>query len=85
MPKQFLLPILASVGLGASFWLSPLTAAPPAVPIAGSSALIAEITAQQELVVANQTKIDTTLAEVKEEMRLARLFSARSGGKATTP
>ncbi len=83
MFTKIALPTLAAVGLATGLWLAPLRAAP--APAADHSALIAALAAQQELVVANQDKIDATLAEVKEDLRLARLFSARSGGKASTP
>lgn len=85
MCKKYAVPFLALGGLSAGLWLAPLVAAPVPVTPANHSALIAELTKQQAQLIANQEKIDATLASVKEEIRLARLFSARSGGKTTTP
>jgi len=85
MIKKFALPLLAAGGLSAGLWLSSVRAAP--VPDSDSvrSSLIAELTKQQAQLAANQLKIDAMLAEVKEEVRQARLFSARSGGKKVIP
>ncbi len=83
MVKQLFLPSVWIAILAGSLWWSPLQAAPPAAP--GSGTLISELTAQQALLVANQARIDKELAAIKEDLRLARLFSARSGGKTSTP
>ncbi len=48
---------------------------------AAFEALLAEIGAQQSVVVDNQTKIDAKLASVGEELRLARIYVGRAGGK----
>ncbi len=47
--------------------------------------LVREIAAQQEQIVANQAQIEERLARVAEDVRLARLFSARSGGGRANP
>lgn len=41
-------------------------------------ALVKEVKAQQEQIVANQNKIDSKLAEVAEAIRVARIFASRS-------
>lgn len=46
-----------------------------------NGAAIAEVVAQQKALTENQTRIDTKLAEISEELRLARIFVSRSGGK----
>ena len=41
-------------------------------------ALVKEVQAQQEQIVANQAKIDAKLADLGETLRTARIFSSRS-------
>jgi uncharacterized protein YlxW (UPF0749 family) len=41
-------------------------------------ALVKEVQAQQEQIVANQTKIDAKLADLAETLHTARIFSSRS-------
>ena len=41
-------------------------------------ALVKEVQAQQEQIVANQAKIDTKLADLGETLHAARIFSSRS-------
>jgi hypothetical protein len=41
-------------------------------------ALLKEVQAQQAQIVANQTNIDTKLAELAETLRVARIYSSRS-------
>lgn len=43
--------------------------------------LLAEITAQQKILAENQVKADEKVAAVAEEVRLARIFAGRAGGK----
>lgn len=43
--------------------------------------IIAEIAAQQAKLAANQTIIDQKLAAIEENMRLAKIFVGRGGGK----
>jgi hypothetical protein len=42
--------------------------------------LVKEVQAQQAQIVANQTKIDSKLTDLAETIRVARIFSSRSGG-----
>ena len=43
--------------------------------------LVRELAVQQEQIMANQAQIEERLARVAEDVRVARLFSARAGGK----
>ncbi len=43
--------------------------------------LVAEIAAQQAKIVANQQAIDQKIAAIEENMRVARIFVSRGGGK----
>ena len=49
------------------------------------AALVREIAVQQEQIVANQAQIEERLGRVAEDVRLARLFSARVGGGRSAP
>jgi ABC-type transporter MlaC component len=42
-------------------------------------ALVQEIKAQQAQITDNQTKIDSRIADVMEQIRLARILAARTG------
>ena len=42
--------------------------------------IVEQLKKQQETMVANQAKMDEQLANIKEEMRLIRIFSKRGGG-----
>jgi hypothetical protein len=43
--------------------------------------VIAEVAKQQALIRENQTKIDDTLALIAEDLRIARIYAGRGGGK----
>ncbi|MGB8168041.1 MAG: hypothetical protein WCF18_11155 [Chthoniobacteraceae bacterium] len=43
--------------------------------------LIEEITKEQATIVENQTQIDAKLAVIAEDLRVARIFVGRGGGK----
>lgn len=45
------------------------------------ASLTAEIAAQQQLISANQAKIDEKLATLGEELRLAKIYASRGGAK----
>ena len=47
------------------------------------AALIAELTAQNKQLAANQTAMDAKIDEIAESVRQARLFAARAGRGAT--
>lgn len=42
--------------------------------------LVDQVKRQQDVMIANQAKIDEQIATIKEEIRLVRIFSKRSGG-----
>ncbi|MEA3187081.1 MAG: hypothetical protein QOD99_911 [Chthoniobacter sp.] len=42
---------------------------------------IQELSAQQKVLVENQAQIDLKIAGIAEDMRVARIFISRSGGK----
>ncbi len=42
--------------------------------------LLAQLKKQQEQLVSNQTKVETQIGLLKEELRLTRIYSGRSGG-----
>ena len=44
------------------------------------SLLLAEVQAQQSQIAANQAQIDSKLAALAEAIRVARIYSSRSGG-----
>jgi hypothetical protein len=50
---------------------------------AAIAALIDEVAAQQTLLAENQTKIEAKLVTIAEDVRLARIYVARGGGKAS--
>lgn len=47
-----------------------------------TAALLAEVSAQQAVIADHHTKIDDKLAAISEEVRLARIYASRGGGKA---
>ena len=47
--------------------------------VAALNALIAKLKTQQDQIAANQTKIEAQTALLKEELRQAKLYSARGG------
>ena len=73
--------------LTAIFSLALLTAAPAAeAPSAQQQALqvlavAKEVQGQQAAIAENQAKIDAKLATIAEDLRVARIYSSRSGGK----
>jgi len=73
--------------LTAIFSLALLTAAPAAeAPSAQQQALqvlavAKEVQGQQAAIAENQAKIDAKLVTVAEAVRVARIYSARGGGK----
>lgn len=80
-PKSFLLAVLGTAGLLA-LALAPRSSHGQAGaddPLL--SPVIAEVAKQQAQLVANQNKIDETLALIAEDLRVARIFAGRGGGK----
>lgn len=44
--------------------------------------LLADVVAQQSLITENQARVDEKVAALAEEIRLARIYAGRAGGKA---
>ena len=49
--------------------------------VAAVAAVLAEVAAQQVAIIDNQIKIDAKLAGISENIRVARIFVSRGGGK----
>ena len=49
------------------------------------ASLLTELSAQQAAIGQNQDKIETQLAVIAEDIRIARIFVGRGGGKVTAP
>lgn len=47
------------------------------------AALLVELNAQQAAIAQNQDKIETQLSTIAEDIRIARIYVGRGGGKAT--
>ena len=52
-----------------------------AAEVAATAALLDDLALQQTKLVENQAKMDEKIAQIAEEVRQARLFVARGGGK----
>ena len=78
--RPWLLAVPAALLAAAGFLATPRTATPQGPtftpPVAGD--LLPAIAKQQELMAANQAKIDEQLATLREEIRLVKIFSKRA-------
>lgn len=75
--------LLGGVGLLFQFASTGQSQAPAAADsrvISAVAALAEQLKTQQDQMVANQTKIEAQTATLKEELRLLRIYSGRSGG-----
>ena len=79
MKRRFLL--LAGCALLAAQVPITVAAAESEADARAIAALVPELLAQQKAITDNQGKIDLRLAEVAEELRTARIFVSRGGGK----
>jgi hypothetical protein len=80
------LPSLPVLALGAFVLLAGLVPAPPShaqdtLESAALRALMADLKAQQAKLVDNQNQLEAAVAAIAEDLRLARIYSARGGGK----
>ena len=81
-PKSLLVAALAGVALVSALLVptrsigQAATGDDPAL-----TALLNDVTAQQAIVADNQAKIDAKLAAIGENLRLARIYVGRGGGK----
>ena len=67
---------------GALLLPQPSSGQSPATGDAALTQLLTEITTQQTTLADNHTKIDEKLAAIAEDVRVARIFVSRGGGKA---
>ena len=67
---------------GALLLPQPSSGQSPATGDAALAQILTEITAQQATLADNHTKIDEKLAAIAEDVRIARIFVGRGGGKA---
>lgn len=67
--------------LGALLLPHPSSGQAPATNDAAITQLIAEVTAQQATILDNHKLIDEKLAAISEDVRVARIFVGRGGGK----
>lgn len=81
-PKPYLLHALLAVAAGAWLLLPRQSVGQGDADATAITALVNEVAAQQATIVENHGKIDEKLAAVAEELRIARIFSGRGGGKA---
>ena len=83
-PRAVLLPLLITTALGVSWLFAPegRTQVPAAASTSNAAlnALLAKLKTQQDQLAANQTKIEAQTAQLKEEIRQAKLYSARARG-----
>ena len=68
--------------IGALLLPQPSSGQAPAAPDAALAQLITEVAAQQTTILENQSQIDEKLAAIGEDVRVARIFVGRGGGKA---
>jgi hypothetical protein len=79
--QTFFIPALGLSAVAAMFFSpAPLKGEPGGEDPAVTAALT-EVAAQQAVIVENQAKIDTKLAGIGENIRVARIFVSRGGGK----
>ncbi|MEP7015885.1 MAG: hypothetical protein ABI925_10630 [Verrucomicrobiota bacterium] len=81
-PKTILLPPMKHIAIAVFLTLLTVFFTAAQAPDSNNAsaqvlALVKEVQAQQAAILANQTKIDTKLAEVAEAVRVARIFSSR--------
>jgi hypothetical protein len=73
------LSLLALIAISLLALFTSVAQTPPAKPDEQELlTLVKEVQAQQAQIVANQTKIDSKLADLAETIRVARIYSSRS-------
>lgn len=77
-PKSFLIPAVAVAVLAAVLAVPSSSSGQASGDEAALTALINEVAAQQAILADNQAQIDTKLAAVSENIRLARIYAGRS-------
>jgi hypothetical protein len=79
--KSFLVAAIAGVAFASALLAPPRSSGQAATDDPILTALIGDVTAQQVVLAENQTKMDVKLAAIGENLRLARIYSGRVGGK----
>jgi hypothetical protein len=83
-PKPIALTLLGAIALFASLALPRESVGQAAAAEEAQVAqALADIAAQQIVTAENQAKIDEKIAAIAEEVRVARIFAGRTGGKST--
>ena len=81
--SPFLLALTGAVALlGALLIPQPSSGQAPVAGDAAIAQLITEVATQQAAILENHAKIDEKLAVIGENVRVARIFVSRGGGKA---
>ncbi len=84
-PRTALLPFLVAAVIGVSWTLAPQgrTQVPAAATTSNAAlnAALAKLKTQQDQLAANQTKIEAQTAQLKEELREAKIFAGRAGSR----
>ncbi len=73
---------LAGAALATALFAPPRSNGQATVDDPALTLLLNDVAAQQAVLADNQTKIDIKLAAIGENLRLARIYSGRVGGKA---
>ena len=81
-PKTFLLPALAAAVAAGISSVPQRAIGQASSEDAALNALFQEVSAQQQTFAVNQAKIDEKLAVISENLRVARIYVGRGGGKA---
>jgi hypothetical protein len=80
-PKSFALTLAGCAVLAAAVLLPRESAGQAGPEDAQVQQLLADLLAQQTIITENQTKLDEKADAVAEEIRLARIYAGRAGGK----
>lgn len=80
-PKRLALTLFGIAALGSAMLLPRESVGQSGAEDAALQQLLAELSAQQAIIAENQSKIDAKVAAVAEEVRVARIFAGRAGGK----
>ena len=79
--KTLAVAALAGAALASALLAPPSSIGQAVVDDPALTALLKDVTAQQAVVADNQVKIDAKLAAIAENLRLARIYVGRGGGK----
>jgi len=83
MKKPVILALSGAIALGSALLLPPQSSGQAAAdPDPEIARLCNEIIAQQVVIGENQGKMDENLAAIGENVRIARIYAGRGGGKA---